>query len=125
MFAQRRFEFAPDTVMPMFPQIPAGKPGLRVISVQWSPPSVVLNIPLPFPPDESSQGVRPACHRPAYKTLGLFGSIARSTTPVESSLKRIFSHVFPPSCERKTPRSGLGAHTCPKAPTYTRSGFVG
>ena len=65
MFAQTRFAFAPDSVMPMFPQIPLGRPGLRVISVQWSPPSVVLNMPLPLPPDDSSHGVRPACHKPA------------------------------------------------------------
>ena len=65
MFAQTRFEFAPDTAMPMLPQMPAGRPGFRVISVQWSPPSVVLKRPLPVPPDDSIHGVRPACHRPA------------------------------------------------------------
>ncbi len=100
MFAQRRFEFAPDTVMPMLPQIPSGRPGLRVISVQWSPPSVVLNKPLPLPPDESNQGVRPACQSAAYKMLALFGSMTRSTTPVESLRNKIFSHVRPPSLER-------------------------
>ena len=31
---QSRFEFAPETVTPMLPQIPLGNPGLRVISVQ-------------------------------------------------------------------------------------------
>src|SRR5689334_12142109 len=102
MFAHRRFEFTAETVMPMFPQIPSGRPGLRVISVQWSPPSVVLKSPLPFPPDESIHGVRPACHNPAYKTLALFGSITRSTTPVESLRNKILSQVLPPSLERKT-----------------------
>src|ERR1700733_4784068 len=49
----------------------------------------------------------------------------RSTTPVESFRNRILSHVFPPSFDRNTPRCGLGAQTCPNAPTYTRSGLVG
>src|SRR5262249_47291155 len=111
MFAQIRFELPPDTVIPMFPQIPSGRPGLRVSSVQWSPPSVVLNKPLPLPPDDKSQGVRPACQNPAYNTFGLPGSITRSTTPVESLRKKIFSHVLPPSFDRNTPRSGFGAQT--------------
>src|SRR4051794_14063605 len=104
-----RSDLPPDTAMPMLPQMPAGKPALRVSSVQWSPPSVVFHSPLPLPPDESSHGVRPACQNPAYSTFGLFGSMTRSTTPVESLRKRIFSHVLPPSFERNTPRSGLGA----------------
>ena len=65
MFAHRRFELAPEIVIPMLPQMPLGSPVLRVISVQWSPPSVVLNKPLPAPPDDSSHGVRPACQKPA------------------------------------------------------------
>src|SRR5690349_1859775 len=102
MFAHKRFEFAPETVTPMLPQMPAGNPGLRVISTQLSPPSTVLNNPLPAPPEDSIHGVRPACHSAAYSTFGLFGSITRSTTPVESLRKRIFSHVRPPSFDRKT-----------------------
>ena len=65
MFAHSRLEFAPEIVIPMLPQMPLGSPGLRVSSVQWSPPSVVLNNPLPLPPDDSSHGVRPACQNPA------------------------------------------------------------
>src|SRR5437763_16100922 len=103
MFAQRRFEFAPDTVMPMLPQIPSGRPGLRVISVQWSPPSVVLNKPLPLPPAERSQGVRPASQNAAYTLLALLGSITRSTAHAASLRYRIVSHVRPPSLERWTP----------------------
>src|SRR5438105_13984818 len=99
MFAQTRFELAPETVTPMLPQIPVGNPLLRVISAQLSPPSMVLNNPLPAPPEDSSHGVRPACHKAAYSTFGLFGSITRSTTPVESLRKRIFSQFRPPSFE--------------------------
>src|SRR5688500_1938028 len=111
--------------MPMLPQIPAGKPELRVISVHVSPPSVVLNIPEPAPPETSCHGRRCACQKPAYSTLGLFGSITRSTTPVESLRKRILSQELPPSFERNTPRSGFDPYTCPSTPAYTRSGFVG
>src|SRR5688572_12965292 len=125
MIAYTRLELAPDTVMPMSPQIPCGNPGLRVISDHVSPPSVVLNMPEPAPPETSCHGRRCACQKPAYRTFGLLGSITRSTMPVESLRKRIFSHVVPPSFERKTPRSGLGPYTWPSAPTYTRSGFVG
>src|SRR6266550_5276721 len=102
MLAQTRLEFAPETVTPMLPQMPAGRPVLRVISVQLSPPSTLLNNPLPAPPDDSIHGVRPACQSAAYSTLGLFGSITRSTTPVESLRKRILSQLRPPSLERKT-----------------------
>src|SRR4051812_1048259 len=111
--------------MPMSPQIPAGRPGLRVISVQWSPPSVVLNNPDPGPPEFNSHGRRYTCQNPAYSTLGLLGSITRSTTPAESLRKRIFSHVVPPSFERYTPRSGFAPNAWPSAPTYTSSGLVG
>src|SRR5690349_20303444 len=58
-------------------------------------------------------------------TLGSFGSMTMSPTPVESFLKKIFCHVLPPSFDRNTPRSGFGAQMWPSAPTYTRSGFVG
>src|SRR6185436_2180082 len=100
MIAYTRLEFTADTEMPMSPQIPCGSPGLRVISVQVSPPSVVLNIPEPAPPDTSIHGRRYACQKPAYRTFGLFGSITRSTTPVESFRNRMRSHVLPPSRER-------------------------
>src|SRR5688572_12504409 len=99
-----RCELAPETDRPMSPQTPEGRPGLRVISVHVSPPSVVLNIPEPAPPDTSIHGRRCACHSPAYSTFGLLGSITRSTTPVESLRKRTRCHVVPPSFERYTPR---------------------
>ena len=56
--AQTRSGFAGETVMPTLPTIPLGKPGLRVISVQVSPPSVDLKMPLPGPPLSSVQGLR-------------------------------------------------------------------
>src|SRR5687767_9894744 len=117
MIAYTRLEFAPETDMPMSPQMPCGRPGLRVISVHVSPPSVVLNTPEPAPPETSCHGRRCACQKPAYRTLGLLGSITRSTMPVESFRKRILSQVLPPSFERKTPRSGFEPYTWPSAPT--------
>src|SRR5437867_12968222 len=99
--------------MPMSPQMPAGNPGLRVISVHVSPPSVVLNIPEPAPPEFSVHGLRYTCQNPAYSTFGLLGSIVSSTTPVESLRNSTFCHVLPPSFERYTPRVSLGPNACP------------
>ncbi len=48
--AYTRFELADVTATPMRPTRPLGSPGLRVISVHVSPPSVLLNRPLPGPP---------------------------------------------------------------------------
>src|SRR5918998_1705067 len=48
--AQTRPVFAGDTATPVRPMTPVGRPGLRVISVQLSPPSVDLKSPLPGPP---------------------------------------------------------------------------
>src|SRR5207237_8468209 len=65
--AQTRSWSRGETARPIFPMIPLGRPLLRVISVQLSPPSVDLKIPLPAPPETSSQGRRTACHSPAYR----------------------------------------------------------
>ncbi len=65
MIAHTRAGIAGEIVMPMFPITPLGMPGLRVISFQLSPPSVVLKMPLPAPPLESSHGLRPACQKAA------------------------------------------------------------
>src|SRR5712672_573855 len=68
--AYTRFAFAPDTAMPIRPTMPRGRPGFRVISVHVSPPSVLLNRPLPGPPDDIWYSVRYASHNAAYMTLG-------------------------------------------------------
>ena len=50
-----------DTARPILPTTPsAGMPGFRVISVQVSPPSTDLNMPLPGPPDDIVYSLRKA-----------------------------------------------------------------
>ena len=56
--AQRRPGFARDTVMPLFPQSPPGRPLLRVSSAHVSPPSVLFHMPLAVPPLHSFHGRR-------------------------------------------------------------------
>src|SRR5256884_2176216 len=56
---------------------------------------------------------------------GLPGTITRCAAPVESFTNSTFCHVLPPSAVRYTPRSGLGAHTWPRAATKTMSGLAG
>src|SRR6185369_1923872 len=94
-----------------------GMPGLKVISFQVSPPSVVFHRPLRPPPAFIPQGVRWNFHIAAKMIRGLVGSMVRSIAPVESLRKRIFFHVLPPSVVRKTPRSALGPNACPIAAT--------
>ena len=106
--AQTRSWSRGETARPIFPMIPLGRPLLRVISVQLSPPSVDLKTPLPAPPDTSSQGRRTACQSPAYRIRGLTGSSARSIAPVLSFRYRTLSHVLPPSLVRNTPRVAFG-----------------
>jgi hypothetical protein len=60
-----RFESPPDTSMPMRPTTPDGRPGLRVSSVQVSPPSVDLYRPLPGPPLDICHETRYASHSAA------------------------------------------------------------
>src|SRR6185437_9560965 len=48
-----------------------------------------------------------------------------SLTPVESLRNSTLRHVLPPSVVLYTPRSALGAHTWPNAPTYATSGLCG
>src|SRR5678815_335594 len=108
MIAHRRLLSAPDTAIPTLPHSGFGSPVFFVSSVQVLPPSVVLKRPPPGPPLESEYGVRNTSHNPAYRMLGFFGSITRSTAPVLSSRWSTRSQFLPPSFERKTPRSGLG-----------------
>ena len=70
--------------MPTIPIVPFGNPGLRVISVHVSPPSVDLKMPLPGPPLSSVQGLRETSHKPAYITLGFVGSMIKSQAPALS-----------------------------------------
>ncbi len=48
---------------------------------------------------------------------GFDGSMVRSFTPVESSMKSTFFQLFPPSSVRKMPRSGFGPKAWPMAET--------
>ena len=93
--------------MPILPIMPAGRPGLRVISVQVSPPSVDLKKPLPGPPLDIWYSMRYASHSAAYITLGFLRSIATSTAPVLALRNSTFFQVLPPSVLLKTPRSSL------------------
>jgi hypothetical protein len=58
-----------------------------------SPPSVLLNSPLPGPPLDIWYSLRYASHSAAYMTSGLLRSIAMSTAPVFASRKRTLRHV--------------------------------
>ena len=92
---------------PILPSMPCGRPGLRVISVHVSPPSVDLNRPLPGPPLDIWYSTRYASHIAANITFGFVRSIATSTAPVLSSRNSTFFQVLPPSVVLKTPRSSL------------------
>ena len=74
-------ELTGETVTPLIPQIPSGKPLLEEILVQVSPSSVLFHKAEPSPPLDRLQGVLLTFQVLAYKTLGLFGSIIKSTTP--------------------------------------------
>ncbi len=101
----------------MRPTSPDGMPGLRVISVHVSPPSVLLNSPLPGPPDDIWYSLRYASHNEAYSTLGLLRSMTMSMAPDLSSRKRTRRQVLPPSVLLKTPRSWLGTEYFPNDAT--------
>src|SRR6185437_552393 len=115
--AYTRLGSAGDTDTPIRPITPVGNPALRVISVQWSPPSVVLKSPLPGPPLDICHDVLYACHSAAYRTSGWFGSMDRSIAPLLSSRYSTFRHVLPPSTLLNTPRSAFGADGWPSAAT--------
>src|SRR6185437_1866419 len=97
--AHTRLGAAADTANPMLPITPLGRPGACVSSVQCSPPSLDLKMPLPAPPDDNNHGVRPACQSAAYRTSGLVGSSTSSMAPVESLRKRILRQCTPPSVD--------------------------
>src|SRR5947209_16881779 len=102
---------------PIFPMIPDGRPGFRLISAHVSPPSVDLKRPLAGPPLDSDHGVRNTSQMAAKRTFGFWGSIARSTAPAELVRKSTLFQVCPPSLDRKTPRSSFGPYGWPSAAT--------
>ena len=83
----------------IFPTSDIGRP-LPSSSVQVSPPSRVIQSPLPGPPLIRPQVRSASCHIPANRIRGLFGSMTMSEAPVSSSTKRTFSQVSPPSIVR-------------------------
>src|SRR3982750_2290585 len=100
---------------PILPNDFAGMPGLNGTSFHVSPPSVVFHSPLRPPPAFIPHGVRWNFHIDANRMRGFVGSIVRSIAPVESLRKSTFFHDFPPSADRKTPRSALGPNAWPMA----------
>src|SRR6476660_6562610 len=117
-----RLESAPEMATPILPSTPVGRPGLRVISVQRSPPSVDLKRPLPGPPLDIWYSTPYASHSAAKITLGLRRSIEMSTAPVFASRTSVFFQVLPPSVLLKTPRSLLSVPYLPNDATYTMLG---
>src|SRR6266478_2064787 len=71
------------------------------------------------------QGGRRVCQSEAYIVCRLPGSNARSIAPVFSSLNKMHRQFFPPSLERKTPRSVFGPYAWPRAATKTLLGSLG
>ena len=59
--AQTRPGFAGEAATPIRPLSPSGSPGLDVMSVQVSPPSIERHIPLSGPPLVMLQKFRRAC----------------------------------------------------------------
>src|SRR5690242_15008869 len=106
--AYTRFGLLGHTAMPAFPIPLFGSP--FVSSFHVSPPSVLLKSPPPGPfvGAYTNQGGRRVFQSAAYTTFGFVGSITTSDAPTFSFLNSTFFHVFPPSFERKMPRSGFG-----------------
>src|SRR5260370_40174025 len=95
-------------------------------SVQEAPPSVLLKSPLPLgalepsPPERNVQPLRRKSHMPAYKGLGLDGSIDSIEHPVDAVAPfSTFAHVLPPSGRLQTPPASLSLHSCPGQQTDT------
>ena len=89
-------EFTGDTVTPLIPQRPLGNPLREEILVQVSPSSVLFHKAEPSPPLDKLYGVLLIFHVVAYKTLGLFGSKIKSTTPASLFANNFLLQVLPP-----------------------------
>gem|GEM_PF-4447973 len=100
-------------------------PGLRVISFHVSPPSVLLNRPLPGPPLDMVYSVRKASHMAAYMMSGFVRSMLMSIAAVLSSRYSTLRQLLPPSVLLKTPRSAFGTENLPNDATKMMSGLVG
>src|SRR5262245_45706973 len=96
---------------------PLGIPGLRVISDQFSPPSVDLYRPLSSPPDDKLPDVRKTSEIDATIPLGFSGSKLKSPAPALSLLNNTFFQDLPPSVDLKTPRSSFLPYGWPSAAT--------
>src|SRR6266849_8662769 len=78
----------------------SGRPSLfaAVSSVQWSPPSVVLNRPLPGPPERKVQPWRRKSHMLAYSVFGSCGFAANMAQPLDPLVPAsTFFQLLPPS----------------------------
>src|SRR5207244_9885890 len=96
------------TATPERPQFSVGSP-FPLIWVQVTPPSFDLYSPLPGSNGWSrTSGFQITCQKVAKTTFGLPGSKQRSTAPVVLSRNKTFVQFFPPSADRKTPRSSFG-----------------
>ena len=77
--------------------------------VQVVPPSVLLKMPFPAPPNACpSMKLCCCCQSVAYTVPGSLGSMRTSFALVYSSLYSTFWKERPPSVDRKIPRSVFG-----------------
>src|SRR4029077_19501957 len=94
------FAFDGATASAILPYGFSGSPWLLVgaISLQWSPPSVLLNNPLPGPPERNVHPWRRKSHMEANIVFGSCGLEASMPHPVEAFVPaKTFFHVVPPS----------------------------
>ena len=99
MMAQTRSGFTGETVTPMMPCGPSGRPSFSISDDHVAPPSVDFQSSEPGPPDEKSYGVRRTFHVLAYSTSGFTGSNTRSTAPARSLANKTHFQVAPPSVD--------------------------
>src|SRR5580700_10186279 len=120
MLAYTTCGFAGATCTATRPHGFAGSPLLLLTSLQWAPPSVDSNSPLPGPPERNVQPCRRKSHIAAKMVFGSCLLRAIMAQPLEPfTPARTFFQVLPPSFVWKTPRSSLSSHKCPVAQTST------
>src|SRR5688572_8601986 len=110
---------------PMRPRLPFGSPSLSDRRRHVSPPSQLVQMPLPGPPEVKNQGKRRCSHVDASRCSGFDGSITSSNAPVRSFTYSTLRHVLPPSVVLKTPRSTPSLHAGPCADNQTVFGSRG